>query len=59
MVTLRDGRLVPLEPLAKLVRADQSAFQQEVEGAVHGGHPHPLALTLELAANALYGEVIL
>src|SRR5918999_2609616 len=61
MVTLGDGGrgLVALESLAKFMRPDQPAFQQEIKGAVDGGHSHLLAVALQLAANALNGEVIL
>jgi hypothetical protein len=58
MVALGDGGLIALEPLAEFMRANQAAFHQEVQGPVNGGHSYLLAVALQLAANALDGEVI-
>jgi hypothetical protein len=59
MVTLSDGRLISLESFAEFMSADQPAFQQKVERAIDGGHTHPFALALQLAAYALHRKVIL
>jgi hypothetical protein len=59
VVTLRDRRLVTLEPFPKLVSADEAAFHQEVEGAIDRSHSHPLAVAFQLAANAVHREVVL
>jgi len=59
MIGLRDCRLVAFEPLAEFVGADQPAFQQQVEGAIDGGHADSLPPTLQLAPNAFDREVVL
>jgi hypothetical protein len=59
VVTLGNCRLVTLESLPKLVSPNHSAFHQKVQGPVDSSHPYPLPLPLQLATNALDGEVIL
>jgi hypothetical protein len=51
-------RLIALEPLAEIVRADQTALQQKIEGAIHGCRSHPLTLLPELAADRFHREVV-
>jgi hypothetical protein len=58
VVGLSRPGLKALEPFTELMSPDQTAFDQEVEGAVHGGQAHLLAPLFELTPDGLYREMI-
>src|SRR6185503_595525 len=58
VVGLSSPGLEALEAFTELMSSDQSALDQEVEGAVHGGQANPLAALMELAPDTFYREMI-
>src|SRR5215218_7181312 len=51
VVGLSRPGLKALEPFTELMSPDQATFDQEVEGAVHGGQAHLLAPLFELTPD--------